>query len=303
MKIELLSISDKNGLECLYRLLNSLKYTKKQQTQIHYRLIIEDLDQAVEDYFAQLVSDDFKLEYIELTPFKEQINLPQKGTLCKANYYTMVRCLCPAYFKQLDKLLYLDTDIIFLQHGVEQLWQTDLTDYYIAGVEDIIINKTKNLEVEKLNAKNEHYINGGVLLLNLKLIREAKLDQQLVEWCKNWKTEQLKPYYLDQSLFNYLFKEKTKPLNFKFNDYSLVLTTTVYLAVKDELKEKYGYEEPINSVKEAVIVHFLGDMKPWGRTVHRLKAICLYYPALLKIWQHIDKQLRKSNEQEESTEV
>lgn len=302
MKIDCISISSKDGLQSLYVLLNSLKQTKQPQTVVEYRLIIEDIDDEVKNYFCELASDDFIIKLIELKPFKQYINVPS-GTLCKANYYTMVRCLCPAYFTWLDKALYLDTDLLFLQSGVEQLWETNIDEYYMAGVEDIMINKFKNLQLEKLNCKSDTYINGGVMLLNLKKIREDGLDQQLVDWCSEWKTEQLKPYYLDQSIFNYLFRNKTKIIDFKFNNYSLVLTTTVYGCVKEDLWKKYYYPDPINSIQNALILHFLGDLKPWGKTVHRLKSICVYYNVLLKIWQHLYKQLGSKNENKESIEV
>ena len=293
MKIDCISISSKDGLPNIFILLNSLKQTKQPQTIIDYRLIIEEIDDEVKNYFCELASDDFIIKLIELTPFKKYINMPQKGTLCKANYYTMVRCLCPAYFTWLDKALYLDTDLLFLQSGVEDLWNTNIDQYYMAGVEDIMINKHPNMQVEKLNCKSNTYINGGVMLLNLKKIRQDGLDQQLVDYCMDWKTDQLKPYYLDQSVFNYLFKDKTKLLDFKFNNYSLVLTSTVYGCVKEDLWKKYYYADPINSIQNAVILHFLGDLKPFGKTIHRLKPICVYYEAVLKIWQHLQKQLGK----------
>ena len=295
MQINIFSVNDKNNLDKVYMLLNSIKRTKRKDTTINYRLILEDLTDKTKQYFYDLTSDDFKIQFIDIDWFKQRLKIPEGKKMCATNIYTMVRCLCPLYFKQLDKALYLDTDIVFIRGGIEQLWNTNIDDYYMAGVKDIMIDRFKGLEAQKLNAKNETaYINGGVILFNFKLIRKDKLDQQMAEWCLNWKNDQLQPYYLDQSLLNYLFRKKTKQLNFKYNNYSLVLTTVVYPDVKNYLREQYFYEQPINSFDDAVILHFLGDLKPYKKIFPQLRPICLYYKAVQDIWSQLEAQLRKN---------
>ena len=295
MRIDIFSVNDKNGLDRVYMLLNSIKQTKRNDTTIHYRLIIEGLDDSIKQYFSDLQSNDFKIQFFEAEWFKERIHLPEKGFLCKANYYTMVRCLCPGYFKQLDKVLYLDTDIVLLQGGIEHLWETDITDYYMAGCEDIIITRFDRLQCQRVNSKNRtSYINGGVILFNFKLIRQDKKDIVLANWCQNWNEEQLKPYYLDQTLLNYVLKDKIKYVDYKYNDFSLVTSTVVFKMHQQYLKQKYGYQYPINSINDAVILHFLGECKPW-HVAHPQ-----YYPytkLAIEVWKQIEKQLRKKNEE------
>mgnify|MGYP003319475881 CR=1 FL=1 len=113
MNINVASVSDKKGLDRVYILLNSLKQTKQNDTIVNYYLIIEDADDEVKKYFLDIVNVDFRIQIIDTSWFKQRINPPQNSYL----YY--VRCLFPAYFKGLDKLLYLDTDMVFLQEGVE----------------------------------------------------------------------------------------------------------------------------------------------------------------------------------------
>ena len=297
MQIDLFSVNDKNGLDRVYVLLNSVKKTKLPDTTIHYRLIIEGVDDSIKQYFSDLQSEDFKIEYFDTEWFKQRINVPTEGLYCSSNYYTMVRCLCPSYFKQLDKVLYLDTDIVLLQRGIEELWETDITDYYMAGCEDIIVTRFERLQCQRVNSKNRtSYINGGVILFNFKLIREAGLDVVLAKWCQNWNYEQLKPYYLDQTLLNYICRDKIKYVDYKFNDISLVTSVVVYKLQQQYLKQKYGYPYPVNSINDAVILHFLGDGKPWREVNQRVYP---YYPVAKQVWKAIQKELKKNEEAKE----
>lgn len=304
MRIDCLSINDKNGLDRVYVLLNSIKQTKNKDTTIVYHLIIEDLDQTIKQYFADLESEDFVIQFTECRQFKDKINLPEAKYYCSKNYYTMVRCLCPSYFKQLDKVLYLDTDLVFLREGIEQLWNTDISDCYLAGCQDLIITKYKPCQIELKNLKYpQKYVNGGVLLFNYKLMREDKKDEELASWCTSWKVDQIKPFYLDQSLMNHLLRDKLKYLDYKFNDVSLVTSSYVYKNIKQHLMQNYNYTVPVNSIKDAVILHFLGDLKPWKNfNIEKVKEYYPYAEVTKVIWNNIEKVLKK-NEQKESTEV
>lgn len=298
MKIDLFSVNDKNGLDRVYMLLNSIKMTKQEQTVINYHLLIEDVDCEIKDYFADLVAEDFNIQFVDCRQFEDKIHLPKNGKYyAKVNYYTMVRCLCPSYFKQIDKMLYLDTDLVFLQHGIEQLWQTDIDQYYIAGVEDIIITRYKQCQIELKNLKQpEKYVNGGILLFNYKLIREDKINEKLVDWCMNWKLDQIQPFYLDQTLLNHLCREKIKYVDYKYNDISLVTSIFTFPSHIQYLREKYGYKEPVNSIQNAVILHFLGDAKPWKNfDADKAKNVFPYFIVSQKIWNHLKKVLQKGS--------
>lgn len=294
MKIELLSVNDKHGLDRVYILLNSIKLTKHKDTVINYNLILEDC-QNTKEWFTDLISQDFQINFIQLTPFLDKINLPEATYYAPANKYTMIRCLTPNYFSSVDKMLYLDTDTVFLQEGIEQLWETNITDYYMAGCEDIIVTKFQPLQVERKNTKNStDYINGGVILFNFKKIREDKLDLKLVEMCNNWNLDELEPFYLDQSLLNYLFAGKIKLVDYKYNDFSLVTSYAILPLQIKYLNQKYGYSNVVNSVKDAVVLHFLGDNKPWrdDQKVKNLK--CYPFRAAVKeVWKKIEENLKK----------
>ena len=286
MNIDCISVSDKRGLERVYVLLNSIKHIKKPDTTISYRLVIEDVDDRVREYFSDLESDDFKIEYYNTLRFKEHINPPHR------NYFYYVRLLFPTYFKDIDKILYLDTDLVFVQKGIENIWNIDLTDKSIAAVTDIPVNVAQCLRTELNQTKTKDYFNSGVMLMNLKRMRDTGKARQLVRWCFSWDRSILNPTIMDQTLMNYLFRDDVVYMQYKYNDYSLMLSNGVLDVCKKYLNIVYGYEEPPESIKDAVVIHFLGELKPWEEDA-RKEQMFPYRAAAKEIWNKIFEQYGK----------
>lgn len=70
--------------------------------------------------------------------------------------------------QELDRVLSLDLDTIVLD-DISELWDEDLDGWYIAGVP------------EPLKCRGDMvYINNGVVLQNLKLLRETHMDDEII---------------------------------------------------------------------------------------------------------------------------
>ena len=69
-----------------------------------------------------------------------------------------------------DRILSLDADTIITQ-DISELWEIDLTDYYLAGVP----------ETKLTEQYHRPYINAGMMLFNLAKIREDHLDDQMID--------------------------------------------------------------------------------------------------------------------------
>ena len=99
-----------------------------------------------------------------------------------------------------EKILYLDTDTM-VNKDINELFSIDITDYEFAGVVDRLGRWFIGV----------NYINSGVLLLNLKKIKETNLFKNTREMVKNKKMafpdqsalNKLKKYYLKvPSIYN-----------------------------------------------------------------------------------------------------
>ena len=122
----------------------------------------------------------------------------------KWTYMTLMRCALTKYFPYLDRILWLDVDTAVLDN-IDDLWNLDMSDYYVAGCP----------EPEK--SSEAPYINAGVMMLNLKKLREDNMDDALIK-ALNTKTYQ----FADQDCINELCKDKILiiPSIYNANDYT-----------------------------------------------------------------------------------
>ena len=101
---------------------------------------------------------------IDVTKFysDEFAGCPNEGAYCSP--YTLIRLFADEVDGMPDKILYLDVDILF-NRDIHLLYDIDLEGYEYAAAND---HYGKYLI-------NPRYINAGVLLFNLKYMRETKL--------------------------------------------------------------------------------------------------------------------------------
>lgn len=100
--------------------------------------------------------------------YKEKI-LNTKNADTPYSPYTFLRMFLNEIDEIPDKILYLDVDTMFLD-DVKLLYDIDITDYEYAAVKDAFFGKFAN------------YINAGVLLLNIKKIKETNLFNKAIEY-------------------------------------------------------------------------------------------------------------------------
>jgi lipopolysaccharide biosynthesis glycosyltransferase len=152
---------------------------------------------------------------------------------------------------QIEKILYLDCDLIILR-DTSKLFEIDLTDNYLAAVREVVDEEV----YERLEIKNKKYFNAGVLMLNLKHWRIDDLESKLVNFILN---QQDKIVYLDQDVLNNCSSEKWLSLPQKYNLTHFFFYPDVYPPSYFGMKQQ-EYEE---SVKDPVIIHFTSHQKPW----------------------------------------
>ena len=168
---------------------------------MHSLLIHSDVDKI---YF--LIEDD-EFPY-PLPPEVECINVsnqkwftPDGPNYNSAwSYMVLLRAAYPKIFPELDTILSLDNDTI-VNENISELWDIDISNYYVAGV------------MEPKKSIYYTYLNNGVLLYNLKKMREDNIDDLLID---NLNTYQY--YFPEQDCFNETFKNKVLILA---NDYNV----------------------------------------------------------------------------------
>lgn len=133
------------------------------------------------DKVYYLIEDD-QFPYI-LNPKVEVINISNQPYIKKtspnwSNMWTYMVLLRAAYtkiFAQYDVILSLDNDTL-VNTDISDLWDINFGENYLAGVKQISGANIKTCD---------DYINFGVLLLNLKQLRQNHIDDVAIELLNN----------------------------------------------------------------------------------------------------------------------
>lgn len=150
---------------------------------------------------AKTYNEDNIVIRVDVSEFYEQEfeNCPNELAYCSP--YTLLRLLADLVPDMPDKLLYLDIDLMF-HRDITLLYNIDIEEYEYAAARD---QYGKYL-------LNPNYINAGVLLLNMKEIRNTKLLEKARELIKTQKL-----VFADQSAI-YRSTTKKKMLPQEFNN-------------------------------------------------------------------------------------
>lgn len=136
-----------------------------------------------------------------------------KGNINEQNSYTpfaMIRLLAD-FVNMPDKVLYLDTDVIAMKN-IEELWNKNVENCYFAAVLD---------HYGKVFISPK-YINSGVMLMNMKKIKEDDVFRKCRE-----KMFARKMKFPDQTALNKVCKGKIKILKSKYNHQKRLYKNTV----------------------------------------------------------------------------
>lgn len=162
------------------------------------------------DSIAKSYQRENKVIKVDVTDLymKEFANCPNEQAYCSP--YTLLRLFADIIDGMPDKILYLDVDIMF-NNDIQELYQIDIENYEYAAARD---HYGKFLI-------NPNYINAGVLLFNMKKIKETGLLKKARKLIKIKKL-----VFADQSaLIRSTTKKKMLPQ--KFNDQKFLHKHTV----------------------------------------------------------------------------
>ena len=173
------------------------------------------------------------------------------GHITRETYF---RYMIAEVLPNISRVLYLDGDTI-VNGDICELFDTDLTNYYCAGVSDIYIESVGYKKTLRLDGL---YINAGVILFNLDEMRKTDIAEKLFKLTaeNNFK-------YQDQDTINVTFNGKIKELDCIYNF---------------KRAHQKAFPEKVPSAK---IIHYVGPSKPWRKfTLNRVKILWYKYESL-----------------------
>ena len=151
----------------------------------------------------------------------------------------------------LDRILYLDPDII-VNGSVKELYDINLDDYFFAAASHTGPFLRKFNEIRLDMDDDAPYINSGVMLMNLKRLREEQNYNDVFEFIEKRKMLLMLP---DQDIISSLYGSKILALDsFKYN-----MTERLFM-----LHMPFEKDLDLDWVrKNSIIIHYCGKNKPW----------------------------------------
>lgn len=249
--INIVHICDIKYLLPTKTVVNSIIKNKSIIDKIQITIIGVGLDISLLQTFTQFEDKDIKIRLLASDECFSEIEI-EHVHVSKAALYKM---LLPTLLPDTEKVLYLDSDMLVMD-SLYDLFSMELADKYVAAVRDFI--------GEKYQARNHKlhtdiYFNSGMMLLDLKKMREDKISELLVETRK----EDSSNAYMDQDVFNKVMSKKVMSISPIYN----YMQSMNRFAV-DELSQFYGMSDlQMRNIREnAIIIHYTNRLKPWNST-------------------------------------
>lgn len=188
----------------------------------------------IEDDEISYLKDE-RIEFINVNRISEYITSDSPNYNTKYTKLSYLRCYFSKILKE-DKILYLDVDTLVVDN-IDELWNLDLEDNVIAGVHESG-EWNKHLMTYGLD---DTYINSGVLLIDLKKIREEKLDDSMIYLLNHNKYA-----FPDQDVINLICRNRIK-----------------------HISNIYNSSETTGIVDNAKILHYIRGNKGWIKSSPR----------------------------------
>ena len=259
---------DDNYLEVAFNLLLSLK---KYHKDLVIHVIYDNLSAKSVKKLMNFVEEE-KIGVVQLYYFdfsSSDFSIIQNDYISTTCYF---RLYAPYIITDVDRLLYLDPDII-CQKNLEDLYNTDLGDNIIGACPNMLRDNTwylKDIILENLHLPYEtEYVNSGVLLIDMKKYREY-LPMEILNDFLHEKKDIIE--YQDQDTLNCLFLDKIKIL-----------------------PNYYNYQ--INAVDlwnlnfDQALIHYSEAKKPWKKDYADIVRGRPYYEFLHELGR--DKELKE----------
>lgn len=183
----------------------------KYEIKILYTKVSEENKNKIKAYETENVS----IEFVDLSSKLHEI----EDKLYTRNYFsntTYFRLFIPELYPEYDKAVYIDSDTVTLA-DIADLYNTDMGDNLIAGIPDGVVQAIPVFQeyVEKVVGVIDYnnYFNAGIIVMNLKALREYKFQEKFLYMLEKIKFEVAQ----DQDYMNRLCKGRVKLLGFEWN--------------------------------------------------------------------------------------
>lgn len=195
----------------LKSLIDNTSKENKYAIKILYTSVTEENKKRIKKYEQENVT----IEFVDLNKQLNEI----KEKLYTRNYFsntTYYRLFIPELYPEYDKTVYIDSDTICLS-DIANLYNIDMGDNLIAAVPDGVVQAIDVFKdyVERVVGVADYnkYFNAGVIVMNLKELREYKFEEKFIYMLGKIRFEVAQ----DQDYLNRLCKGRVKIIDYAWN--------------------------------------------------------------------------------------
>lgn len=254
--MNILMASDENYVFLLGVSLYSILDTNKKQENINVYIIADDISKDSQGKLYGLAEKyNRKIYFLKPPALSSQIIV--KGTLNTSTYYRLkMASILP---DSVEKVLYLDCDTL-IRGDLSELWSVDIEESLLAGVTDTTGKQARS----SIGLSTEsHYVNAGVLLVNLKRWREENIEQRMFDYLVSQKYN---VEFNDQGVINHVCSKKTHLVGPEYNFMMPYERYSRRQLLRITQRKKFYEDEQIELAKDGPkIIHFAGYAfnRPW----------------------------------------
>ena len=169
---------DKSYILQLFTVMHSI--LKNSKAKIHFIILSKDRIEEYTDELVEILSRAYGNFTFEVRRVQEEAFANTQIYHKHLSLSSYFRLLIPELVKEYDKCIYLDSDIL-VQGDVQELFDTEIGNYYLAGVQDchLVFGKDYfvyiNEHIKQHMPSAETYVNAGVLVMNIKKLRDDNM--------------------------------------------------------------------------------------------------------------------------------
>lgn len=190
---------------------------------------IDDLNREKINYLKKIKDCEINFIKINNAMFADYMEIKTHEYITIPTYY---RLKLPSLLLEVDRVIYLDCDVI-VNSSLAELFETEMGEAVVAGVKDL--NK-------RITRDNPSYVNAGVLVFDIKNMRNQNVEQEFLEWTRLHKDS---IRVGDQEIINEVLRGRIKLVDDEWN------------------VQSSNFINRSSYTKHPRIIHFVAKQKPW----------------------------------------
>ena len=170
-----------------------------------YKLIVlhQELNQENMEKISSLSKEGFEIKFVYMKDGLESITDRVENRL-RCDYFTLTiyfRLFIPDMFPEYDKGIYIDSDVV-VPGDISKLYNIELGNNLIGACSDksvVDVPELAKYMEEAIGVSRYEYVNSGVLLMNLKEMREKEFTKKFLTLLNKYHFDCIAP---DQDYLN-----------------------------------------------------------------------------------------------------